>query len=132
MSCARSRREIRGLVETGVPRWFALAMLAASLAFSVACDPGHEITFRNGTGTAVTIYFEGRPQGSVDPGGAKVFTHLEYSGAHTWEAKDEQGYVVYHASLRWADIRALNWTITITGATNSRQQGLSKSVSDRA
>ncbi|HYM15231.1 MAG TPA: hypothetical protein VEZ14_06700 [Dehalococcoidia bacterium] len=103
-------------------------VLFAVLLFSVACDPGHEITFKNNTSTAVTIYFEGRRQLTLSAGEAKVGTQLEYSGAHTWEARDEQGHVVYHANLSWSDIRALNWTITITGATSSRQPALTRAA----
>ena len=103
----------------GLALW-PLAGLFVVLACSVACDPGHEITFKNNTSVKVTIYFEGRQQGSVNPGEAKAYTHLEYSGAHTWEAKDDQGHILYHADLTWSDIRAQAWTITISGATSLR------------
>jgi hypothetical protein len=94
-----------------------LAVLAISvLVITTGCDPGHEITFKNETSAAVTIFFDGREQGSVGGGQAGILTHLEYSGRHTWEAKDPSGHVLYHAALRWADIRGQNWIITISGA----------------
>lgn len=122
---------MRRLVKLSLPAW-ALVALVAGLVFVSACDPGHEITFKNNTSTTIAIFFEGRQQGSVNPGESKVLTHLEYGGVHTWEARDEQGHVVYHANLSWSDIRDLNWTITITGTTNFRQPALPRHGSEPA
>ena len=90
-----------------------LLALIAAVAVSVACDPGEDVTLKNGTGVTVSVFREKDLEAKLAPGEQRTFSFIVYQGAQTFSAKDEAGNVIFQEQYTWDDLKRLNWRIVI-------------------
>ncbi len=92
---------------------------AALLLLSLACDPGHTLTYRNDTRQTVTVSSDATEIVTLRPQEEKRFSTLEFVGEETFEARDEAGSVVYSETVTWEELKRRGWVIVITEDTLS-------------
>jgi hypothetical protein len=93
----------------------ALAIcLLLLLATTVACDPGHTVTFENRTSHTVTVFRGGARDFVLKPSEKAGYTILEFAGSMAFEARNESGKVIYSETLTWEELKAQDWRIVIT------------------
>ena len=103
-------------IELGkVPATLCAAVLLAALGG--ACDPGHGVTFENRTSHTVEVFRRDTLELTLEPFEKNDdFGLLQFGGAETFEARDENGRVIYSERLTWDDLKRRGWKITITEA----------------
>lgn len=89
--------------------------LVLLLATTVACDPGHGVTFENRTSHTVRVFRHGTLELTLGPFEENDdFGLLEFAGADTFEARAENGRVIYSERLTWDELKRRGWKIVIT------------------
>ena len=92
----------------------ALAVIFLSSISIIACDPGHDVTFRNDTQGDVSVVSNGETWGSLAPGEQRAFGVLTYEGSRTYSAEDQSGRILFRAEYTWDDLKRMDWEIVIT------------------
>lgn len=92
---------------------FAICLLLLP-ATTVACDPGHTVTFENRTSHTVTVFRGGARDFVLKPSEKAGCTILEFAGPMTLEARDDSGKVIYSETLTWEELKAQDWRTVIT------------------
>jgi hypothetical protein len=92
----------------------SIAFLTVALA-TIACDPGHDVTYENKTSTKVTVYVYGREDFQLGARKSKKYTVIKFSeGSMPVEARDEQGTLIYSDTFTWDELKAADWRISIS------------------
>jgi hypothetical protein len=90
-----------------------LGLIATGL---VACDPGHRVTYENRTNARITVFRDQIEVVALEPSQKREFSTLEFVGTRAFEARDENGRVIYSEALTWMDLKARDWKIIIAEA----------------
>jgi len=96
-----------------VPRLALALALTGALVLAVACDPGENVTYKNDTDVAISVFQGNDLEAELSPGEQRTFTFIVYQGARTFSAKDEAGNVIFREEYTWDDLKRLRWQITI-------------------
>lgn len=88
---------------------------AAIASVSTGCDPGHRIAYDNQTSQTVTVFRDHTRIATLAPSEKKEFSTLEFSGARTFEAREQSGKIIYSEELTWEELKERGWKIVITG-----------------
>ncbi|MCL5076426.1 MAG: hypothetical protein M1136_12405 [Chloroflexi bacterium] len=105
--------------------FFAILLVAVGGFTLTSCDPGVGITYENQTNRTIAIYttrhgYTGM-QGKLPPYEIHTFSTLMSRDVEPYpilfEAKDEEGNVVWSETLTWRDLEKRGWRIVITGQT---------------
>ena len=91
----------------------SLLLLTLLAFYSMACDPGHPVTYDNRTDQPVEIFVNGFFDGALAPMEKKTFDKIEF-GTATFEARDFSGRVLYSETLTWDELKDAGWRIVIT------------------
>jgi hypothetical protein len=94
--------------------WLGACSAAALLLLSLACDPGHTVTFENRTNHTVTVLRGGVRDFVLGPSETAGYTILEFAGPMIIEARDESGRVIHLETLTWEELERMDWKIVIT------------------
>ena len=89
------------------------ALISAILLVSVACDPGHGVTFINQTGVELEVYSGGLSAGRLAPHTERTLSYTRYSGVKLFEARDLSGTVLFSRSYSWNELEERDWKILI-------------------
>ncbi len=81
---------------------------------SLACDPGHTVTFENETSQNITIFRDGQRDFELKPFETAGFTFLEFSGYTLLEARNEDGQTIYAETVTCEELKEAGWEIIIT------------------
>src|SRR5438045_1493851 len=115
MSGSTGLRLRRGMLHTPIrKRRVNLAAVTCGTVlalFLLVCDSGHVVTFDNKTATTVTVYRAGTKDLVLAPNESRRATILTLFEPQLFEARDEDGAVIYSKKLSWDDLRAMNWRI---------------------
>jgi hypothetical protein len=90
-----------------------LIVAVVLLLVSVACDPGHSVTFINETDQDVELFSSGLSAGNLAAHKERTLSYSEYAGDKLFEVRSSSGATLYSKSLSWDDLRDLNWRIRI-------------------
>lgn len=82
-----------------------VALIAISLGFNVACDPGQDVRITNQTAGVLRIIENGREIDQLVPGEHKEYSVLKFDGVYTYQVKDSEGQTLASRSFSWADLR---------------------------
>lgn len=110
---SRSRRSHAALL-------FCSLIITAIAVLSTGCDPGHDVRYVNSTDQRLTILVDGAKETTVGPMESVEVLTLEYPGASTFEAENDQGLTVYSEALTWNQLRQRGWEILIVAENNQR------------
>ncbi len=94
----------------------ALLVAASLLGGATACDPGHSVEYQNRTDKRLEVLINGRPEVTLGPFEKQNLDLLEFRGTQDFEARDEDGRVVYFETFTWAQLKKRGWKIVITEA----------------
>jgi hypothetical protein len=92
---------------------FVVAALFLSVLILVACDPAHDLTFKNETEGDVIIWVQNSEGDRLDPGESKTFSVLKYSGEKRFRVTDTSGQILFEDTFAYDDLPDLD-TIVVT------------------
>jgi hypothetical protein len=89
-----------------------IAALAATTIVLGGCDETEALTYENATATQVEVFIDGLRASRLEPGESKTYNEL-LASTSTFEARDDDGTLVYREVLTRDDLRDRDWTVTI-------------------
>lgn len=98
----------------GVGIVLMLALLAV-----VSCDEGSDITYMNMTDRTLEVYIDGLLAHTLEPRETREALILKFSIPALFEAKEENGTVVFSETLSWEDLEARKFRLVFTDAMPS-------------
>lgn len=89
------------------------------LAFTVGlaatgCDSGHAITYENRTGQRVTVFRDGVRALVLEVSEREAYDLFLFSGSMLFEARGDEGTVLFSEMLTWDELKERGWEIVIT------------------
>ena len=95
--------------------WVSILLISA-LAI-VACDEGADITYVNMTDKTLLVSLDGLLTHNLEPHETREALILRFPGTTLFEAKHEDGTVVFSERLSWEELKALEFRLVFTDAT---------------
>jgi hypothetical protein len=80
----------------------------------IGCDAGHTVTYENQTTHSITLFQNGTRDFAMNPMEKKDSGVLEFTGAVTFEARDEHSKPIYSEALTWDQLKQRGWRIVIS------------------
>jgi hypothetical protein len=90
-----------------------LVVVVGLLGLLIACAEHRDITYTNLTSSRMTLFLNGRAEGTIDTN--ESMTRRSKKGSQHIEAYDAQGSSVFDETLTWDELKELNFEIVIDG-----------------
>ena len=94
-----------------------ITALAVLLLVALACDEGSDIRYVNSTDETVILYIDGLLVHTLAPSETREALILKFSIPKLFEAKTEDGTVVFSQRLTWDDLKARQFRLEFLDIT---------------
>ena len=89
--------------------WMAILLMLALTAAS--CDEGNNIAYVNMTDRTLEVFINDLLEVTLEPYETRELGMIQFSLPRLFEAKDEEGTVVFSETLTWEDLEAREFRI---------------------